>query len=224
MLKKQMSDSIWMGVLLAITGGFLDAYTYISRGGVFANAQTGNVVLFSLHIAKFEWRKATMYLIPIMAFVIGIFVTEMIRTRFLTHEKLHWRQLIVLLEALILLVAAFLPQSYNIVVNIMISFVCALQVESFRKIEGNVCATTMCTGNLRTATELLFRYYKEGNKKHRNASLTYFFILFVFVVGASIGSVMTQFFFEKAVLFCVLLLLVSCILMAFKGKEKVEIQ
>ena len=44
----QMSETILIGTLLALAGGFLDAYTYICRGGVFANAQTGNIVLFSI--------------------------------------------------------------------------------------------------------------------------------------------------------------------------------
>ena len=39
----QRSESFPIGVLLALTGGFLDAYTYVSRGGVFANAQTGSI-------------------------------------------------------------------------------------------------------------------------------------------------------------------------------------
>ena len=37
---KQMSESIKLGVILAIAGGFMDAYSYMCRGKVFANAQT----------------------------------------------------------------------------------------------------------------------------------------------------------------------------------------
>src|SRR5580658_6145873 len=36
------------GLLLAGVGGFLDAYTFVGRGGVFANAQTGNIVLLGV--------------------------------------------------------------------------------------------------------------------------------------------------------------------------------
>lgn len=32
---KQMSESIRLGMLLAISGGFMDAYSYIERGHVF---------------------------------------------------------------------------------------------------------------------------------------------------------------------------------------------
>ena len=52
---RQMSETFLMGTLLALTGGFLDAYTYMSRGGVFANAQTGNIVLLGLNMASGQW-------------------------------------------------------------------------------------------------------------------------------------------------------------------------
>ena len=44
---KQMSESLLTASMLSISGGLQDVYTYISRGHVFANAQTGNIVLLS---------------------------------------------------------------------------------------------------------------------------------------------------------------------------------
>ena len=48
----QMSESLLLGAMLAMAGGFFDAYTYLCRGKVFANAQTGNIVLFGANIAE----------------------------------------------------------------------------------------------------------------------------------------------------------------------------
>ena len=45
--KFQISESIRLGAILALSGGFMDAYSYMERGEVFANAQTGNI--FSLY-------------------------------------------------------------------------------------------------------------------------------------------------------------------------------
>lgn len=56
--KRQMSDTFLIAVLLAVVGGSLDAYSYVARGHVFANAQTGNIVLFGLHLADGEWMQA----------------------------------------------------------------------------------------------------------------------------------------------------------------------
>ena len=73
------SESVRLGVLLAIVGGFLDAYTFICRGGVFANAQTGNIVLIGVEATKGNFRQAFMAFLPILAFIIGIIVTEKIK-------------------------------------------------------------------------------------------------------------------------------------------------
>ena len=49
---KQMSEAFCNSLFLALSGGFQDAYTYNSRGKVFSNAQTGNVVLMSQHFME----------------------------------------------------------------------------------------------------------------------------------------------------------------------------
>ena len=36
---RQVSESWQLALLLALSGGLMDAYTYIFRGGVFANAR-----------------------------------------------------------------------------------------------------------------------------------------------------------------------------------------
>ena len=51
-MKKQMSESLLIGTLLAVSGGLMDAYSYLFRGQVFANAQTGNILLLSVHLAQ----------------------------------------------------------------------------------------------------------------------------------------------------------------------------
>ena len=42
-----MSDSFLVMIPLTLSGGLQDAYSYFMRDGVFANAQTGNIVPMS---------------------------------------------------------------------------------------------------------------------------------------------------------------------------------
>ena len=72
---EKASESYLVGVLLAIAGGYLDVYTYICRGGVFANAQTGNIVLLGINVADKNWDKILFYMYPILAFMAGILIT-----------------------------------------------------------------------------------------------------------------------------------------------------
>ena len=64
--EKQMSEAFINSIFLAMSGGFQDAYTYFTRGKVFSNAQTGNVVLMSQHFMMGEWKDGLKYLLPLL--------------------------------------------------------------------------------------------------------------------------------------------------------------
>ncbi len=55
---KQISESIELGIILALAGGFMDVYSYIGRDHVFANAQTGNILLVGVSISEGNWTLA----------------------------------------------------------------------------------------------------------------------------------------------------------------------
>ena len=74
----QMSESFFLTAILAIVGGFLDSYSYLMRGHVFANAQTGNIVLFGVNLQKRDFTQAFYYFVPILAFAVGV-IPEMLR-------------------------------------------------------------------------------------------------------------------------------------------------
>ena len=60
--EEKLHDNIVIGVCLSLVGGFLDAYSYLLKGKVFANAQTGNVVLLFISVASWEPHKALKYI------------------------------------------------------------------------------------------------------------------------------------------------------------------
>ena len=200
----QMSESLLLGALLAVAGGFFDAYTYICRGGVFANAQTGNIVLLGLKLAEREWLRALTYLLPILAFALGVVLAEVIKqygkARQTDGKGMHWRQFIVLAEVILLAGASFAPQTYNTAVNILISFVCAMQVEAFRKVRGSAFATTMCTGNLRSGTEQLVIWRRTRDADAARKAWQYYSIILFFILGAALGAVCTDALGERALL------------------------
>ena len=48
----------WVFGVLMLVGGFFGGFTYTIRGGVFCNAQTANVVLFAIELARRNWSSA----------------------------------------------------------------------------------------------------------------------------------------------------------------------
>lgn len=79
---RQMSEAFRNCIFLALSGGFQDAYTYFTRDGVFANAQTGNVVLMSTNFMTGKWGEGLKYLFPILAFALGVLVADLIQKKF----------------------------------------------------------------------------------------------------------------------------------------------
>ncbi|AKB77542.1 hypothetical protein MSHOH_1059 [Methanosarcina horonobensis HB-1 = JCM 15518] len=136
--KKLTSESVELGILLAIVGGFLDAYTFVGRGGVFANAQTGNVVLMGIEAATGEWGKAVLHTVPVLAFVVGVIVAEIIKKPSMHLFISDAERAVLILEIAVLFIVGFIPYtSPNIIVTVAISFVSAIQVSSFRKLVGS---------------------------------------------------------------------------------------
>ena len=122
----QMSDSFLMAAFIIMSGGLQDAYTYCCRDKVFANAQTGNIVLMSTHLFAGDWSGVSRYFVPVLSFMAGIFVAECVHRRYKRMEKVHWRQIIILAEIVLLFVVGFLPQEVNTFANALVSFVCAM--------------------------------------------------------------------------------------------------
>jgi len=75
----QMSESLPVGILLALSGGMMDAYSYIGRGHVFANAQTGNILLLGISLSQGQWGECLRYVCPVAAFIAGIALSNVVR-------------------------------------------------------------------------------------------------------------------------------------------------
>lgn len=204
----QRADSLSVSALLTIAGGFLDAYTYLERGEVLANAQTGNMIFLMINLTQGHWKTALSYFIPILFFAAGIWIAEAIRFWKRAPSVLHWQQIILAIECLIILLVSFIPRGpLDMVVNIAVSLVCSMQVQSFRQVRGNPFASTMCTGNLRSGSESLFLYTRTSDKQYLRAALHYFAIIGLFILGAAAGAFSVHFLAEKATLVCCALLL-----------------
>ena len=183
----QMSEAMPTVVFLTLSGGLQDAYSYCVRGGVFANAQTGNVILMSQRFFNGDLSGGLWFLIPLLSFACGVFVAERVRARYKRLRTVHWRQLIVLGEIIHLLAVGFMPSSLDYLANALVSFSCAMQVQTFRKMKGCAYASTMCVGNLRSGAESFSAYLRTGAPQLSKKAGQYFGVIVLFALGAGGG-------------------------------------
>ena len=208
-----MSEAFCTAMFLSVSGGLQDVYTYLYRGKVFANAQTGNIVLCSVKLVEGDWSAVLHYLVPLCFFALGVFTAELLRQKFQQMQRLHWRQLVVLCEIVMLFVVGFFPQEWNLVANALVSFACAMQVQAFRKVNGYAFASTMCIGDLRSGVEALCVWSRTRDPKAKDRMLRYFGIILLFALGSGIGSKSCVWLGGRAIWISCGLLLVSFALM-----------
>lgn len=209
----QMSESFLLAALLASVGGFLDAYSYVCRDHVFANAQTGNIVKLGMSIAQGDVLQAIKYFILIIAFGCGVFLTMLLRKTY-AEKKWHWRQIVLIIEMMIVVLVSIIPIGpYNVIVHIMISFLCAMQAECFKKVLGSPFSSTMCTGNLRSSVENLYQAIVQKNQNAFTKSIHYLLIICFFILGVIAGVWLTYVFDKDAILFCLAPIMCSLLAM-----------
>ena len=160
------------------------------------------------------------YLIPVVFFAFGVAAAELIRQKYQKTECIHWRQLVLILEILLLFLVGFLPDQFNLIANALVSFSCAMQVQAFRKVNSFAFASTMCIGNIRSGMESLCAYHKTHNRDTLYKASHYFGVIFLFALGAGLGSCFIPLWGLKTIWASCLLLMVSFLLMFIR--EEIE--
>lgn len=216
------SESLPVGLLLALTGGILDAYSYLNRGQVFATAETGNIVLLGIHLAHRHWPLVLHYFLPILAFTAGVLAAEWIHRLESNSKYIHWRQPLLFMECLVIFLVSVLPSGHmDPVANILISFTSALQVQSFRCFHGCACTTTMCTGNLRSGTDHLCQWLLFRDSKMLEKSVVYYGLILCFISGAVISGLLTPFFSTRTVLVACVPLMTALLLLCSHSRHSI---
>lgn len=171
--------SLLVASLLSMSGGFLDAFTWLSLG-VFASSQTGNVVFLGIDALSGQWQRALHHLLPLVAFVLGaaVAVRSQAPLRSLVGE-------IGCLAAAMLLLHR-IPDEVAIPV---ISFGVALQSASFRQVGRWKYLSVTVTGNMLRAIDQLAA---DPDAYAARGAGTMLALCLTFLLGAAIGGCVTK--------------------------------
>lgn len=198
-----MCERSWIYYTLIAIGGFLGAYTYLLRGNVFCNAQTGNVVLMGMALGSGRWGEGIYYLIPISAYLMGAFVSEIVPNPVKHRFPVRWDTLLIAIEMLAMLALGFVPESAPVQISqVAINFIASMQYNTFRQAEGIPVATTFATNHIRQigvglAKEV--KHLRSKEKPHRKKLQRHFWMLVCFASGAVVGTACANWFLGKAI-------------------------
>ena len=93
--------------------------------------------------------------------------------------------------------------------------ICA--IFAFKTTSGLPYASTMCTGNLKSAGQKLSAYLflHDHDKDALKHCFRYLIIIFFFILGAIIATILINFFGQISLLFCCLLLLIALLILMY---------
>jgi uncharacterized membrane protein YoaK (UPF0700 family) len=217
------STTLRFALLLTLANGFLDAYTYLARGGVFANVQTGNVIFFALNMSQGKPISALAHVWPILAFIAGVGLASHLKSgrveRYLKHP-LRWTMLA---QAIVLFVIGFVPTTVaHTYVTVPISFVAAMQIGLFRNIGDFVYLPVATTGNLMRLVEAGYTGFVDHVAASRRAFGTYAALTLFFTGGALIGAFATRAWSAHAIWLPAAVLSVTLILFVVDQRKSIE--
>ena len=177
-------------VLVTSAGGALDAWVYIAHGHVFANAQTGNVVLMMIATSTGDVQQAANHLPSLIAFIAGVFVSRQAGS-LLHRSALDARGIRLGCEGLLLTALAFAAAHLSDrSITACVGFIAGLQITSLSHIGGWSFNTGMTTGNLRGAVSALSKVLT-GAPEERAHALVIGALCVAFAIGALMGAWLT---------------------------------
>lgn len=203
-------EKIWIYAVLIAAGGYLGAFTYTLRGGVFCNAQTANIVLLSMALGNGRWSTALYYLIPLSAYMLGAVISELLPNKVKRLRILRWDTLLVGLEALVVILLGFVPDSWPYQISqISINFICSMQYNTFRQAEHIPMATTFCTNHVRQTGVFLTKWLRHREEPaYRRRFLVHLLMLGSFSAGAVVSTILCRHAGGKAIWGAAALLLI----------------
>ena len=212
-------------LLLTAVGGFFDAYTFVNCDGIFANAQTGNFIFVGIDLIEGNYRDVIHYSIPILSFIIGVLVSKFIESKYKELSIFKHIYMLLLIQIFALLVIFIKYKFFGLDIRpIVISFICAIQFDGFRKVNNLVFASVFCTGNLRSMSEHLYKFIVLKKKESKIPLVIYSTIITIFLSGVILGAAMSKYYQHKAILvplviICINLFFVTIIYRKFGRKR-----
>jgi uncharacterized membrane protein YoaK (UPF0700 family) len=186
----QRLSALTASALATTAGGAMDAWVYLAHGHVFANAQSGNVVLMGTALAAGDVVSAATHLPSLLAFVAGALASrlsgQLLKRRRLNSRNVRLGLACVMLVAL----GPFADRMSNPAITACVGFIAGVHITSLSHIGSWSFNTGMTTGNLLAGVSALAKALTGSAEEwpHAAAMLV---LCFAFGAGAVAGAWLT---------------------------------
>jgi len=183
--------------LMAIVGGFAGAYSIYIRGGLFANAQTVNLISLVYSIIGKDITDASLRLLALIIYLSAYALFVIIRDL----TKLNEKNMAIIFDIIAILTVSFIPLSVPGIISLFpLFFALPFQWCAFSGSYGYVSSTIFSTNNTKQSVVAFCEYaiHKDKDKLRRG----FFFLgsLLCFYFGVAMLILVSDIFIEKSLL------------------------
>lgn len=214
-------ETLLVGSLLAMAAGSLDAYTYLLHGEVFAGLQTGNLILFGIHLIHPDNVGVSRYLIAILAFMVGTILIRLFQEKFDHSRRTGIRQSFVIGWEIIcmLIVALFASALSDRAASALLSIAAAAQLQEFNRLKGAPFTSLMMTGNIRTLAASILEGLMLKDPKAISKCRDIATIIGSFILGAALVSLLSGILGNQTIFVSIVFLIIALICILTKTKK-----
>jgi len=183
-------QSFWFIAAFTFISGYVNSYSFIVRGGVFAVNQTGNAAVFAKAIFLRDTTLMLDALWPMLATIAGAFIAEYVLNRYRNHSEGTWQMRVLYWEIPAFLIVGLIPLTApHALPNVMLSLIAGFQLSAFRTYNGWAFNSTVQTGNLRSMGMYLYQaLFVERKRAFSRKTFGFFMLLGVFIFGGIAGA------------------------------------
>ncbi|MDN6567849.1 MAG: DUF1275 domain-containing protein [Tetragenococcus halophilus] len=172
--------------------GFIDAYTFLEKDGVFVSAQTGNMVSFSSKLFTGQFIEAWGHVSVFAGFALGAFLGELVIQKTKQAALKKYQVFLLIQGALLLIIAIFQNSISDALMVFLLGLISGYELTIFREIGTTTVNDGIMTGNIKSLMNNLYKtlFNKDvaAKKDLINLSLT----LLIFIIGVGAGSLIVQ--------------------------------
>lgn len=188
-----------IAILLAITSGGIDAYTFIEQGGVFAGLQTGNSILFGISLANHDFDQSLKYIFSIIFFALGIVIIKVMQRKL---DSINTRKVIIMFYEIvvIMIVGLLVKDTSSVLIVGLLSLVSAAQLQEFKLLNGNPFNPLMMTGNISKIANNAYLALVDHDKKAQSLLIDTIMVITSFILGTFIMGIVDHYLNAYSVL------------------------
>ncbi|CAI2588769.1 hypothetical protein AKUH3B204M_05980 [Apilactobacillus kunkeei] len=181
-----------IAILLAITSGGIDAYTFIEQGGVFAGLQTGNSILFGISLANHDFAQSLKYIFSIIFFALGIVIIKVMQRKL---DSINTRKVIIMFYEIvvIMIVGLLVKDTSSVLIVGLLSLVSAAQLQEFKLLKGNPFNPLMMTGNISKIANNAYLVLVDHDKKAKSLLVDTIMVITSFILGTFIMGIVDHY-------------------------------